>query len=322
MSDDGETPREAVLDADQVRVTFGKFEAVHDVSLRLRGRDLLGLIGPNGAGKTTLLRALAGIQPLTRGVVRVLGEPLSAGAGASPLIRHIGFTPDTPSLYDDLTARDFLRFIAKGYELAGREADERIDFWLEKVWLAEKRDVKIKALSRGMRQRLGIARTMLPNPSLVLLDEPSAGLDPAGRVQFRQLLCNLRDQGKALIVSSHILLDMAEYCTHIAIMSKGQLVRYGTVQEVASHGDASRCRYTIHLAHPVAGLERMLEGIDGVTEINADSDRIVLEYASAREDAADLLRQLLELKIPVAAFAPNALGLEEAYLRTDVAQVD
>src|SRR5213075_1610439 len=165
------------------------------------------------------------------------------------LLAHIGFTPDTPPVYEELTVRDYLRFIAKGYEILGREADERIDFWLEKVWLAEKASVKVRALSRGMRQRIGIARTLLPNPSIVLLDEPSAGLDPAGRVQFRQLLCNLRDQGKVLIVSSHNLLDMGEYCTHIGIMGKGQIVRYGTVAEIASSGDASRCRYTIVLAH-------------------------------------------------------------------------
>lgn len=320
MSDTDHPRGEAVLAADSVRVSFGTFDAVRDVSLELRGRDLLGLIGPNGAGKTTLLRALAGIQPMARGIVRILGEPLRGGA--SHLIQHIGFTPDTPALYEEMTARDFLRFIAKGYDFAAREAEERIDFWLEKVWLAEKRDVKVKALSRGMRQRLGIARTLLPNPSLVLLDEPSAGLDPAGRVQFRQLLCSLRDQGKAIIVSSHILLDMAEYCTHIGIMSRGELVRFGTVSEIARQGDPSRCRYTIHLSHPVAGIGMMLEGIDGVTGLELDSDRVILEYASAREDAAVLLRQLLDLRIPVAAFAPHAPGLEEAYLRTDVAQVD
>src|SRR6185369_14769835 len=115
----------------------------------------------------------------------------------------------------------------------------------------------------------------------VLLDEPSAGLDPAGRVQFRQLLCNLRDQGKAIVVSSHILLDMAEYCTHIGIMSKGELVRFGTVAEVANHsGDASRCRYTIALAHPFAGLQQTIEAIEGVADVNADGDRVVLEYYS------------------------------------------
>ena len=334
MSANGDTPTPTpppapattlppLLAAEQVRVRFGSFTAVRDVNLTLRGGELLGLIGPNGAGKTTLLRALAGIQPLTRGVVRILGEVMTPST--QHLLAHIGFTPDTPPVYEDLTVRDYLRFIAKGYEILGREADERIDFWLEKIWLAEKAAVRVKALSRGMRQRLGIARTLLPNPSLVLLDEPSAGLDPAGRVQFRNLLVNLREQGKAIIVSSHILLDMGEYCTHIAIVSKGQIVRYGTVAQVASAAgdfDDSRCRYTFVLTHPVTGITAMLEQIEGVSDVNVDGERIVLEYSSTRNDAAKLLAKMIEQKIPVASFAPNAPGLEEAYLRTEVAQVD
>ncbi len=311
---------EVVLSADQVQVQFGGFTAVADVSLDLRGGHLLGLIGPNGAGKTTLLRALAGIQPLTRGVVRILGETVTAGA--SPLLRHVGFTPDVPPLYDDLSVRDFLRFIGKGYDLSHSETEERIDFWLEKVWLSEKASMKIKALSRGMKQRVGIARTLLPNPSLVLLDEPSSGLDPAGRVQFRQLLCNLRDQGKAIIVSSHNLLDMEDYCTHIGIMSKGRLMQYGTVSEIAGGGDASRCRYTIQLAHPVTKVEEMLEAIEGVSGLNVDGDRIALEFSSSPDSAAKLLAELVAKKLPVASFSPNAAGLEEAYLRTEIAQVD
>src|SRR4051812_37781779 len=168
-----------------------------------------------------------------------------------------------------------------------------------------------------MRQRVGIARTLLPNPSIVLLDEPSAGLDPAGRVQFRQLLCNLRDQGKVLIVSSHNLLDMGEYCTHVGIMSKGRLVRYGTVNEIAASGDSSRCRYTIILAHPVAGIERMLEEIEAISDVSCDGQRMTLEYTSERDDAAKLLAKLIKLQLPIASFAPNAPGLEEAYLRTE-----
>jgi ABC-2 type transport system ATP-binding protein len=216
-----------IVAVESLRVEFGAVAAVDDVTFSLRGGHLLGLIGPNGAGKTTLLRAVAGIHPLTRGRVRILGEPLAAGGG-DDLLRHVGFTPDTPAVYEELTVRQFLRFIAKGYALGGREVDERIDFWLERVWLTEKADQRIKELSRGMRQRVGLARTLLPNPSVILLDEPAAGLDPAGRVQFRQLLSTLRDQGKALIVSSHILADMNEYCTHIGIMAKGRLIRFGT----------------------------------------------------------------------------------------------
>jgi ABC-2 type transport system ATP-binding protein len=317
-------PNEVILSTENLRVRFGSFTAVSDVTMTLRGGELLGLIGPNGAGKTTLLRALAGIQPLARGVVRILGEPMTPSSGH--LLAHIGFTPDTPSVYDDLTVRDFLRFIARGYEILGQEAEERIDFWLEKVWLTEKADIKIRMLSRGMKQRVGIARTLLPNPTLVLLDEPSAGLDPAGRVTFRQLLCTLRDQGKALIVSSHILLDMADYCTHIGIMSMGQLVKYGTMNEIAAgSGDASRCRYTVTLARRIHGVEELIQQVEGVVHypgVDGDGERITLEYGSSRDDAALLLARLIELKLPVAAFTANAPGLEEAYLQTDVAQVD
>jgi len=311
---------EAVLEAERVVVEFGALRAVGAVSLKLRASDLVGLIGPNGAGKTTLLRALAGLQPMTMGVVKILGEVLPAEV--SPLRAAVGFTPDTPPLYEELTVREFLRFIAKGYEIPPREARERIDFWLEKVWLTEKVDVKVKALSRGMRQRLGIARTLLPNPLVVLLDEPSAGLDPAGRVQFRELLVSLREQGKSLVVSSHNLLDMGEYCSHIGIMSKGELIRYGTVDEIAQMGDGTRRRYTLTLARPVAGVAGMLREIDGIGSVQCDTTRVVLEYSSEPEEAARLLTMLVSKGLPVAAFTPEAAGLEEAYLRADVAQVD
>jgi ABC-2 type transport system ATP-binding protein len=193
---------------------------------------------------------------------------------------------------------------------------------LEKVWLAEKAGQKVRDLSRGMRQRVGIARTLLPNPAVVLLDEPAAGLDPAGRVQFRQLLCDLRDQGKVLIVSSHILSDMDEYCTHIGIMRRGELVRFGTVAQVAADADAGRCRYTVHLVEPVLRLEELLSGLPDVTDVRVERERVSFEYLSAREAAAGLLAVLVARKVPVASFAPNAPGIEEAYLRAGIGQVD
>lgn len=293
--------------------------AVDDVSFSLRGGNLLGLIGPNGAGKTTLMRAAIGLQPLRRGSVRILDVPLDGGRD---VLRHIGFTPDTPPMYDNLTVRDFLRFVGMGYELSRGETDERIDFWLEKVWLAEKANQKIKQLSRGMRQRVGIARTLLPNPSVILLDEPAAGLDPAGRAQFRQLLASLRDQGKALIVSSHILSDMDEYCTHIGIMSAGRMERIGTVAEVsqAAHGD--RCRYTVLLARPMAQLGAIVGKIEGVSQAAVDGDRMVLEFAIGRDAAAILLGELMKLGVPVAGFSANSGSLEETYLRSQIRQVD
>ena len=305
---------------DRVRVTYGSLVAVRDLSLELRGGDLLGLIGPNGAGKTTLLRAVAGLLPLACGQVRVMGEPVEPGR--ITVLSRIGFTPDEPSVYPELTVREFLHFIGLGYDLDRRDIDERIDFWLDQVWLTGKADQKIKALSRGMRQRIGIARTLLPNPAVILLDEPAAGLDPAGRVQFRQLMSSLRDQGKALIISSHILADLNEFCTHIGIIAHGSLMQYGTVAQVAEGGNHERCRYTILLTRPVPDLARLLAGVNGIAGLEIDRDRVTLEYGSEREAAARLLAELVRREVPVASFSPNAPGLEEAYLRTGIRQVD
>jgi ABC-2 type transport system ATP-binding protein len=308
-----------LLSVDSASVSFGALTAVRSVSIELRRGTLLGLIGPNGAGKTTLIRAIAGLQPLSRGGIKIMDIPIN---GDRDVLRHVGFTPDTPPMYEQLTVRQFLEFIGLGYELPQHEIDERIDFWLERVWLAEKANQKIKQLSRGMRQRVGIARTLLPNPSVILLDEPAAGLDPAGRVQFRQLLGFLREQGKALIVSSHFLADMDEYCTHIGIMSAGQMLKFGTVSEISAASDHDRCRYTALLSRSMLTAAEILGKIAGVSGVQAGPDRLVLEYGNSREDAAELLLQMIRLGLPVAGFAANSASLEETYLRWQVGQVE
>jgi ABC-2 type transport system ATP-binding protein len=315
-----EPTRQAVVETDALRVQFDRLTAVDNITFALGRGHLLGLIGPNGAGKTTLLRTVCGLQPPSSGSVKILGEELSTDR--RDLLAHVGFTPDEPAVYDNLTVRQFLRFIGRGYDLPTHEADDRIDFWLEKVWLREKAETRIKSLSRGMKQRIGIARTLLPNPAMIVLDEPAAGLDPAGRVQFRQLLCDLRNQGKALIVSSHILADMADYCTHIGIMTRGRMLKFGTVAEVTNMHDSARCRYTILLAHPVAGLQATIEAIEEVSLVQVDRERISLEFTNERQCAARLLARLVKLEVPVASFTANAADLEEAYLRVGIEQVD
>ena len=156
----------------------------------------------------------------------------------------------------------------------------------------------------------------------MLLDEPAAGLDPAGRVQFRKLLTDLRDQGKTLIVSSHILSDMEEYCTHAAIISHGAVINFGTVREIASGADTGRCRYLVELAAPVAQVAEMIGKIEGVSDVQADRLGIMLEFDSDRTAAALLLRQLMALGLPIAGFRAQQVGLEEAYLRAGIRQVD
>jgi len=312
-----------LLEIENLRVQFGRLVAVDGLSLALEAGHLLGLIGPNGAGKTTTLRAAAGLQPLTTGRVHLLGRDVFEHP--AEVNQHLGFTPDTPALYDTLIVADYLRFIARCYGLPGPLTAERIDHWLDNLWLSEKREAKIATLSRGMKQRLAVARTLLSDPHVVLMDEPAAGLDPAGRVQFRQLLASLRDQGKAIIVSSHILADLAEYCTHIAIMGRGKLLQCGTVAAVAGAESLEHAKYRIVLAERLSDLARRLAEIDPdktIRRLECDGNLITLEYASDRQAAAELLRKLVAAGLPVAEFHPLGPDLEQAYLRTGIRQVD
>lgn len=299
---------------------YGETVALHDFSLGLAAGDLLGFIGPNGAGKTTSLKAMAGLIPMAAGRVRVLGEEIEPGNVLGTA--RIGFAPDTPPIYEELKVADFLRFIGKAYRLRGDMIEERIDFWLDQLWLSDRRDAKIKTLSRGMRQRLTVARTLLADPTLVLLDEPAAGLDPAGRVQFRKMLGSLRDQGKALVVSSHILADLHEYCTHIAIMEAGRLRQFGTVAQVVGGKEDNRCLYRVTLARPEPRAPALLAEMAGLSRIEVHGREISFEFEHDDAEAAGLLERLMRHGLPVASFAPIEHDLEQAYLRTGIRQVD
>ncbi|MFO0838995.1 MAG: ABC transporter ATP-binding protein [Phycisphaerae bacterium] len=311
---------EPLLRIENLYVQYGRFLAVSDLSFELAAGQLLGMLGPNGAGKTTTIRAVSGLQPFSRGRIAVLGHDVATEA--TRVGRHLGFAPDTPSVYDALTVQQFLEFIADVYALPGGLARERIDHWLDALWLAEKRSAKVASLSRGMRQRLQLARTLMPDPHVVLLDEPASGLDPAGRVHLRQLLASLRDQGKAIIVSSHILADLSEYCTHIAIMERGKLLRFGTVAQVTGATAHDRCNYRVVLAQRLSDLSARLEQVDGISRVDGDGDVITLEYGSSRADGAMLLTRLIAAGLAVAEFRPLEPDLEQAYLRAGIGQVD
>ncbi len=307
-----------LIRVDNLRVEFGRLAALGGVSFTMDAGDLLGLIGPNGAGKTTLLRALAGLQAPTTGTVSLLGHDLFLDGRA--VRGQVGFAPDEPPAYEDLTVEQFLRFVAELHDIDGAEATERIDYWLEQVWLTEKRAVKIKNLSKGMRQRVTIAQTLVPNPVVVLLDEPSAGLDPAGRIQLRQVIASLAQQGKAVIVSSHILADLEEYCTHIAIIEHGRILRYAHVNDLGDSA-ADRAVYRLHTAGADDVTEALM-AIPDVAGVRKLNDHYELEYDAGADAAADLLARLVHHGVRITAFAAVRANLEDVYLKTGVRQVD
>ena len=310
---------QTLLEAENIRVEFKGLVAVDDVSFSLAGGQLLGLVGPNGAGKTTLMRVLGGLMPPTSGTARVMGEEVLSESVT--VRREIGFAPDSPPAYEDIELEKFLRFVGYAYRMNPVEVEERIDFWLDSLWLRDKRGVKIGSLSRGMRQRVTLARIFLPQPHVMLLDEPLSGLDPQGRVQLREVLKSLRDQGCAMIVSSHILSDLEEVSTHIAILEHGSLLRFA---ETASLHDAGNERTTYELT-VMEGLDGALTTLAGnplISQLEQTGRRLVFEYDVSEAAAAELLRSLILSGVHVSRFTERKLGLEQAYIKAGLRQVD
>jgi len=216
------------LTIERLRVDFPGVVAVNDLSLTIEAGDVCGLIGPNGAGKTTTMRAVSGLQECTHGAVKVDGHELSREP--EELKRRLGFMPDFCPVYDQLTATEFLDHFGRAYGVPDRT--KRIAECLELTWLTEKRDALCEELSRGMKQRLVLAKTLLSNPQVLLLDEPASGLDPLGRIELRKLLLQLREFGKTVLISSHILTELSGFCNKAAIMERGKLVMSGTIAEL------------------------------------------------------------------------------------------
>jgi ABC-2 type transport system ATP-binding protein len=220
---------EPLLTIEHLRVDFPAVVAVNDLSLTMAAGDVCGLIGPNGAGKTTTMRAISGLQEFTRGSVRVAGHELASEP--DELKRRLGLMPDFCPTYDQLTTTEFLEHYARAFDVPNRA--QRIDDCLELTWLTDKSDSLCEELSRGMKQRLVLAKTLLPDPQVLLLDEPASGLDPLGRIELRKILLQLRAAGKAVLISSHILTELSGFCNKAAIMERGKLVQFGSIADLS-----------------------------------------------------------------------------------------
>jgi ABC-2 type transport system ATP-binding protein len=218
--------------------TYGQLGAVVDLDLDVPTGSVFGLIGPNGAGKSTTFAILASLLTPTSGTVEVAGiDPVADPAGVR---RRMGYMPDVMGVYDNLTVAEYLRFFAAAYRLAPSGWPGLVDGLLELVDLGVKRDAMVDSLSRGMKQRLSLARALVHDPDVLILDEPASGLDPRARVELRGLLSELRSMGKTVVISSHILAELEEMCTHVAIMEAGRLLASGAPRDILEKLGGSR----------------------------------------------------------------------------------
>lgn len=298
---------------------YSKLTAVDALNLHVPAGALFGLIGPNGAGKTTTLRMLAGLLDPTSGEIKINGQSTQDGWGE--VRKQIGYMPDFFGVYEDMLVWEYLDFFARCYDIPAPRRRPVVDELLDLVDLSEKREAYVQSLSRGMRQRLCLAHTLVHDPAVLLLDEPASGLDPRARVEMRELLRELGAMGKTIIVSSHILAELAEMCDSIGIIERGQLVTSGSVDEISRQAQQGRILRIKALAIENEALEAVLQDQPGVGQIFPANGTLEVEFTGDESAVAALLGTLITKGIRVTSFAEASSDLEDIFLRLTKGEV-
>jgi ABC-2 type transport system ATP-binding protein len=300
---------------------FERQIAVNQVDLQIKSGEVYGLIGPNGAGKTTLIKMLATAEKPTWGEIYVNGDRLFNDEKHRYLKQRIGYLPDDFPLYDDLTVWDYLSYFARLYRLKKSERQQRIFEVLELVQLTSKINSLIATLSRGMKQRLSLARTIIHQPIILLLDEPVSGLDPIARMQFREIIGILQEAGMTILISSHVLSDLAELCTSVGIMELGYLVESCSLKNLYQR--LSKQQIIISVLDQWDRLESELKNypqVDG-WEVLLNKQSLKVNFSGTPDQAAELLKLLIMAKIPVTNFHTTQEDLETIFLKMGHQQV-
>jgi ABC-2 type transport system ATP-binding protein len=291
---------------------YGALTALDELDLCLSAGDIFGFIGPNGAGKSTTMKIVSGLLEPTSGRAYVLGKDVRQHGDF--VRRSVGYMPDSFGVYDDLTVSEYLEFFASAYGVPRKARLKIIGDVLELTDLLEKRDSLVDSLSRGMQQRLGLARVLVHDPPLLLLDEPASGLDPRARIEIRELLKELQRLGKTILVSSHILTELGEFCNKLGIIERGKLLVTGTIEDLVARARVHR----IIAIEVVEGREKALHALrsDGRVEsaefVNGEI------HATLRDDAMHhyvLIEILIGEGVKIHAIAPQELKLEDVFLR-------
>ena len=307
-----------MIEVRDLRVDYDSVCAVRDLNLAIGRGEIFGLIGPNGAGKTSTMRALIGLVEPTYGDIFLNGVDLEDKREEA--VGHVGFMPDFPPVYEDLTCREFLDLFACSYGIPKEHRGPTIERYLAMVDLTEKRDAFTAGLSRGMKQRLMLAKTLLPEPAVIILDEPASGMDPHGRILLKNIMLHLKSQDRTVLISSHILPELSEFCTSVGIMERGRMVVTGRVDEVTA-SVLGRSEMAVEI---VSGEERFAEILAADPRVGALSGVggiYSFAFDGGREEASELLAELVGAGVRVASFARKKEGLEEVFLKVGAKEV-
>ncbi|MBF0198366.1 MAG: ABC transporter ATP-binding protein [Planctomycetes bacterium] len=295
---------------------YDKFKALDDLNLSIAEGEIFGFIGPNGAGKSTTIKVLTGLLQPTKGSATING--LDCASGAKELRYQVGYMPDNFGVYEGLKVWEYLDFFCAAYKIPKKERTECIDRVLDITSSGRIKDFYMEALSKGMKQKAGLAKTLLHDPAVVILDEPSSGLDPRARIEMRELIKKLKEMGKTIMVSSHILTELAEISDQIGIIEKGVLLASGKVSEVMGEF-RQELRYEVEILSDSKRASKAMslfteKGMVGDVEDLGSLFSFVIP-SGEEKDAAKILELLIKNKIIIKSYRPVESDLEDVFLK-------
>ncbi|MEW6351368.1 MAG: ABC transporter ATP-binding protein [Thermodesulfobacteriota bacterium] len=302
----------AVIETRNLTKRFKAFTAVDHLNLRVEEGDIFGFIGPNGAGKTTTIRILATLLAPTSGSAFVKG--FNVTGRPYEVKKLVGYMPDSFGVYDGMRLREYLDFFGAAYKIPSAKRKAIIDDVLELTDLVPKADDMVSAFSRGLKQRCCLAKTLMHDPEVLLLDEPASGLDPRARIELRELLKTLRDMGKTILISSHILSELGDMCNKVAIIERGRLLTCGDHREILS--EATRTRwFRLEVLQGADVAARTLEQTPGIVNVQQSGMEFRIETGLERLGLSDLLSGLVNAGVKVLFFEEQKGTLEDVFLR-------
>jgi ABC-2 type transport system ATP-binding protein len=303
---------ETMLELDGLVRVFDDVRAVDDVSFSAERGEVLGFIGHNGAGKTTTMRILATLDTPQHGDARIGGHSV---IDAPERVRRItGFMPDYAGVYANITVAEYLDFFARAHDLRGEARRQAVAAVIDFMGIAELSDRQVESLSKGLKQRVALGRAIIHNPDVLILDEPAANLDPRARIEFRTLIRELAADGKTILLSSHILTELAEMCDTVAVIEKGRILATGTVPEIVARLRPKRI-LSVRIAGELERLERFLLEQPNLSGVHDVAGRLHFELDGGDAEQAALVGRLVAAGFPVLEFAEHRAGLEDVFIQ-------
>lgn len=302
-----------MLEINHLYKRFGRTLALNDFSMTVADGELFGFVGANGAGKSTTMRICVGLMKADSGEVYIDGEPMLDNH--RKLSSKIGFVPDYFGVYRNFNVMEYMQFFASAYGMYGDEADQLCKDLLTLVKLEHKMDADVNTLSRGMKQRLCMARGLVHDPDILFLDEPASGLDPRARYELKEILRNLSSMGKTIVISSHILPELAEMCTSVGIIDRGHLVIKGTIDEINRAAAMSSPIKLVIDENQIDDAFAVLKECPSVQRVTAQGSHISIVFTGDKEDESKLLADLISHNIAIQSFSRQDGSLEELFMQ-------